>query len=267
MIIKGLPKFSTEKELFDFLVQHEDTIFSQAKTQIKEADSIGAAPILLKQDFSNKTQKEVGEELLLKDQINVKTVINTTGILDSHDDVHIPKLWDKSLQENKRMLHVQEHKSREFDKIISSGEDLKAYTKNFDWKELGYNFEGKTQALMFDSNVKKERNEYMFNQYAKGYVDNHSVGMYYVKLQTCINHEDYPVQKENFDKYEQYIVNRKALDGRKVFWAVTEAKAIEGSAVPMGSNPFTPTTSTKTHKQYNSRDAEKQALIDWMKKL
>ena len=264
MIIKGLPKFSTEKELFSFLVENEDTIFSQAKTQLKQADSIGYKPILLKQDFSNKSQEQIVEDLLSRDKIQVAPVINTTGILDSHEDVHIPKLWDKSLKENKRMLHVQEHQSQSFDKIISSGEDLKAYAKTISWKELGYNFEGKTQALMFDSTVRKERNEFMFKQYAKGYVDNHSVGMYYVKLATCINDEDYPVQQENWEKYEQYIVNREALDGRKYFWAVLEAKAIEGSSVPMGSNPFTPTTSIKNRN--NQGSLKTKAYLDWINK-
>ncbi|KKK49589.1 hypothetical protein LCGC14_3133520, partial [marine sediment metagenome] len=42
------------------------------------------------------------------------------------------------------------------------------------WSELGFDFEGQTQALVFESTIKKERNEFMFKQYAKGFVKNHS---------------------------------------------------------------------------------------------
>lgn len=262
MIIKNLPEFTTEKELFDFLVDNEDQIFTQAKSQIKRADAFYYNTEPLKSlDASKSTVEENQENLLNKAVLNVKTVINTTNILDSHKDVHIPGIWTKSLKETKsRMLHAQEHKTREFNKIISSGADLKSYVKSTTFKDLGYDLEGDTEALMFDSKVRKDRNEYMHEQYAKGYVTNHSVGMIYVKLVTCINNEDYPVQKENWDKYEPMIANRDALKNCKYFWAVLEAKAIEGSAVPNGSNSFTPTTSVKSVEQEKTVSKKELAI-------
>ena len=184
MIIKNLPEFKTDKELFDFIVDNEQQIFAQAKSQIKYADAFSHLSIPLKEGLSNKSTAEENQAALLeKDVLNVKAVINTTNILDSHKDVHIPGLWDKSLKESSsRVLHVQEHKSREFDKIISSGNDLKSYTETVSFKSLGYNFKGSTEALTFDSKVRKDRNSYMHEMYAKGYVDNHSVGMIYVKI-------------------------------------------------------------------------------------
>lgn len=270
MIIKNLPEFKTDKELFDFLVNNEAQIFAQAKSQIKYADEFAHLSIPLKDGLSDKsTPEEAQAALLEKEVLDVKAVINTTNILDSHKDVHIPGLWSKSLKESgSRILHVQEHKSREFDKIISSGSDLKAYTETVSFKSLGYNFKGQTEALTFDSKVRKDRNEYMHEQYAKGYVDNHSVGMMYIKLVTCINDEDYPVQKENYDKYSEMIVNQDALENTKYFWAVLEAKAIEGSAVPNGSNFVTPTTSVKGQEQEEKTELslEHQALVKFLTK-
>jgi hypothetical protein len=262
MIIKGLPEFATDKELFDFIVNNEQTIFTQAKSQIKRADAFHFNSEPLKELNTNKSTPEENQaNLLSKAVLEVKTVINTTNILDSHKDVHIPGIWDKSLKETKsRMLHAQEHKTREFSKIISSGADLKSYTKNTTFKDLGYDLEGDTQALMFDSKVRKERNEYMHEQYAKGYVTNHSVGMIYVKMVTCINSEDYPVQKENYDKYAPMVANKEALKGTKYFWAVLEAKAIEGSAVPAGSNSFTPTTSIKSVEEKQEKQISEKEL-------
>lgn len=267
MIIKNLPEFSTEKEMFDFLTTNEEQIFAQAKSQIKHADGFTHLSIPLKEGVSNKSAEDQVGDLLDKPVLDTKVVINTTNILDSHGDVHIKGLWDKSLKESgSRMLHVQEHKSNSFNMIIASGNDLKAYVNNTTFKELGYNYKGETQALEFASQVRKTRNEYMHEQYAKGYVTNHSVGMIYVKMVTCIDHDDYPVQKENYEKYAPMIANQDALKTRKYFWAILEAKAIEGSAVPNGSNFVTPTTSVKSAEVTEEKNIslEQKAIMKFL---
>ena len=232
-----IPEFKTHKELFGFLKENKSTLIAQKKQIVKHGDGFGfvATP-----SYENKAiQKAETNEV----QIQVKAIINTTNWMDSHKDVHIDGIWDKSLKENKMMMHVQEHQSYAFDKIISSGSDLKAYTKTYTWKELGFNLEGSTQALEFDSTVKQARNPYMFDQYKQGYVNNHSVGMRYVKLAMAINSEDYPEEKEVWEKYIDRIANKEQAEAVGYFWAVREAKAIEGSAVPLGSNSMTPTIS------------------------
>jgi hypothetical protein len=113
------------------------------------------------------------------------------------------------------------------------------------WKSLGFEYEGNTQALVFDSNISKQRNEFMFDQYMKGYVKNHSVGMQYVKIDMAVNSTDKYMkdEKEIWDKYYDMIVNKEDADENGYFFAVTEAKVIEGSAVLRGSNIATPTIS------------------------
>ena len=260
MIIQDLPKFETEKELFDHIVKEEDAIFTQAKMQLKKADGFGFTPKLLKKEFSEKGASV--DDLLAKDVLEATLIINTTNVIDSHKDLHIPGLWDKSLNENKRVLHLEEHK-RGFANIISKGEDLKAYTETVTWKSLGFDMEGKTEALTFDSNIRKNQHAFMHEQYAKGYVDEHSVGMQYVKMATCINDEDYPVQKENWDKYIKLAANPEVLGKEKLFWAITEAKVIEGSAVPLGSNSFTPTQSIK--QEPTKEETNKADFLNWCK--
>ena len=244
-MILELPQYETKKEMFDFLVANKTTLINQKKSAIKFADAISLNVIPQNLHSTTKAYDNREEEEEDKDFVEVKAVINTTGILDGHGDVHIKGLWNKSLKENKRLLHVQEHKTAEFDKIISSGEDLKAYVKDFSWKELGYEGEGETQALVFESKVRRERNAKMFEAYSKGYVTNHSVGMQYVKLELAINDEEYEKEMNFWNKYIDQVVNRKDAEDAGYFWVVTEAKAIEGSAVPLGSNPITPTMSIK----------------------
>lgn len=97
-------------------------------------------------------------------EILVKSAINTTNIFDSHGDVHIPGLWNKSIKEAKNLLLLQEHQMK-FDKVISR--NVTASAKMISWSDLGFDYEGKTQALIFESTVSKDNNEFMFNQYLR----------------------------------------------------------------------------------------------------
>ena len=233
-----IPEFASKKELFDFLVKNEDRIIAAKKATIKLADAVtfGFFPID-KDGNAEKANKPVKEDV---DELKVKVVINTTNLRDSHEDVHIPGLWKKSLKENRDIFFDQEHK-HEFDSTIADYDELKAYTETFTWKDLGFKYEGETEALLFDADVKQERNPFMFKQYKSGRVRNHSVGMQYVKMCACINDKDYPQQYTNWNKYFPMVANKEDAEQNGYFWAVTEAKIIEGSAVKRGSNWATPT--------------------------
>lgn len=247
------PDFKTQKELFDFLTTNKNTLIAQKKAELKRADAISYCPKLIgiKKD-ANKAEGEPGDP----NELLVKVVINTTNLLDSHGDVHMPGIWDKSLKENKTIMHLQEHEMK-FSAIISDGDELKAYAKTFSWKELGFKLEGQTEALVFESSVKRDRNPFMFDQYHKGYVKNHSVGMRYVKLLLAINDEDYGAEFEAWEKYYPAIANKEQADDTGYFWVVKEAKVIEGSAVPRGSNWATPTISVES-KSEPPKDTHKQ---------
>ena len=139
----------------------------------------------------------------------------------------------------------------EFDKIIADGKQLKAYTKTFSWSELGYDYQGETEALVFEAEILKKRNSYMLDQYANGWVRSHSVGMYYMKMDFAINDEDFPNEYDAWKKYYPQIANKETADERGYFWYVTEAKCVEGSAVPIGSNSATPTIETGKSESEN----------------
>lgn len=248
MIHYGNLEFATKKELFKFLVENRDKLIAQKKAVKKEADCpVIVSPIVV---TDPKVSKKAGEKIDNLNSLKVICVINTTNFLDSHNDLHLPGLWTKSLQDNKMIMHLQEH-SMEFDSIIADGESLKAYTKRFKWSELGYSYKGETEALIFESDILRKRNEYMLNQYANGWVRNHSVGMYYVKMDFAINDEEWPNEYEAWNKYYPQIANPDVADERGYFWYVLEAKCVEGSAVPIGSNTATPTLETGKNEPSN----------------
>ena len=234
-------EFATKKELFKFLADNKDKLIAQKKAILKTEDmGVLVQPTFVVKSTANKAA--VNPENL--SSLKVVCIINTTNFLDSHMDLHLPGLWSKSLQENRMIMHLQEH-NMQFDKIIADGEHLKAYTKKYKWSELGYDFPGETEALVFESEILKSRNPFMLNQYANKWVKNHSVGMYYVKMDMAINDEEMPNYYEAWKKYYPQIVNPEKADERGYFWYVLEAKCIEGSAVPIGSNSATPTLEPK----------------------
>jgi hypothetical protein len=239
-----IPEFTSKSELYNFLVTNKETLIAQKKAELKHADAISFQPSII--HLKDETNKDDNAGIITND-VRVKVVINTTNILDSCGDVHLPGLWTKSLKENKALMHLQEHEMS-FENIISSGKDLLAYTKMFAWSDLGINLPGSTEALVFESYIKADRNAYMADQYKKGYVVNHSVGMRYMKLVMCINDENSGAEFEAWQKYYPEIANKYLADEKGYFWAIKEAQVIEGSAVPRGSNWATPTLEVQEQK-------------------
>lgn len=240
-------EFNNKAELFRYLIDNKEMLIAEKKFEMKKADAFRVVnlSVLYGDEEVDKAAVATTDELLKQDSLKAKIVINTTGLYDSHGDVHIEGLWKKTLREQKNLYHLQEHVMG-FSHIIS--DNVKAYTRSIPWRDLGYEAEGNTEALVFESEIQKVRNPFMFDQYARGYVKNHSVGMRYVQLQLCVNSkdEDYKKEKENWDKYIDQVINRKDVEEKGFFWAVTEAKLLEGSAVPVGSNYVTPTISIKS---------------------
>ena len=262
-----IPKFDNQDEKFAWLKANKDDLEYQKKSAVKEVDMMipTGGKLLVEKDGANKDA--LSEE---SDVVKVRAIINTTYVMDSHKDVHIDGLWKKSLQENKFIKHLQEHEMS-FKSIIADKDDLSAFTKSYSWRDLGVDAEGKTQALVFDSNVRKSRNSYMFEQYKQGNVDNHSVGMIYVTMKLAINKpddEDYEKEYAEWEKHIDKILNKEEVERGGYFWAIYEAKAREGSAVPLGSNYITPTLSrSKDTQGEGERIADKMSLSPYLEFL
>lgn len=240
---KLLPPGLTGKDLYSYLVKNEGLIFHAKKSEIKKADDVYSMPLYINSKGELTSKAEVTETQIDPTKLKVVAVINTTNWLDSHGDVHIPGIWKKSLSDNKKTgFYLLDSHQRGFEDVIAEG--CTGFTKNLSWKELGLDMSGVTEALIFDCIVEQKRNEFMFGQYQNGYVKKHSVGMRYIKMVTCINDDDYPVQKENWDKYIEMVANRDEAEAEGYFWAILEAQVVEGSAVVFASNCMTPTMET-----------------------
>lgn len=263
IVCKEFPEkvFENKEEMFNALKSNKKTLIAQKKMITKEADAVIHSSLVLTDE--GKALKAETVDLGDVQKLGLKLVINTTNLMDSHSDVHLKGLWKKTVKENKNIYLLQEHRMM-FNHIIS--DEVKATVQLMNWSDLGESYKGQTEALVFDVVIDK-RNEFMFNQYAKGYVKNHSVGMRYVKMELAINSESkWDVEeKEIWDKYIDEVANREEADEKGYFWAVTEAKIIEGSAVPIGSNRVTPTLQTENKSEppkstQNDKEAALKAL-------
>ena len=258
-------EFSSKEELFKALKENKPSLIALKKSTEKRADAVSYVNSEISKLNINKEENGTTTEI---EKLQVKVVINTTNFIDSHNDLHINGIWNKSVSDNanKGFLHLQEH-DRDFDKVIS--DNAKGYIDSVSWKSLGLPYNGKTEALIFDSVIEKKRNEFMFKQYANGWVKNHSVGMRYVKIDLAINSESELDKDEKalWDKYYPIVANKEVADERGYFWIVSEAKVIEGSAVVMGSNSATPTLSVENKEEavINTSEIKEEPSIDTQK--
>ena len=259
-------EFQTKEELFKALVDNKKELISIKKSAEKRADAISCGYVDASINIDVNKSDTPQEQANNIDALNVKVVINTTNFLDSHGDVYVNGIWNKSIKDNaeKGFLHLQEH-DRDFDKIIS--DNAKGYTKSMTWKQLGFSYDGKTEALIFESTIERERNEFMLKQYSKGWVKNHSVGMRYVNIELAINSEAEWNKEEKaiWDEFYPIIANKEVADERGYFWVVKEAKIIEGSAVVMGSNSATPTLENKDLQEPSKDTLENEPSRDTQK--
>ena len=208
------------------------------KGAVKFTDSPVLSPVLgtVKDDNQNKALLERNLPLDVEDKVYRTIIANTYNYMDSHDDVHLNNVFKKSLEETKKLFLLHDHK---FEVTAQTGNILKAYEQDGRFIYYGLNSPLDTQALLLDVEIERAKNELVFNEYKNHNINQHSVGMYYVKIDLAIDNQD---DKEAYALYRKYlpqIGNADKVEKQGYFFAVQEAKLKETSAVLMGSNDLT----------------------------
>jgi len=237
------PKFDNKKDLFDYLTKNKESLIKQKKSMpiFGEVSTIGVSKIKTK---ATTIKNEHGEEVENEDVIRVKVVANTANWIDSHMDMLLPGCWDKSIAERKAWIpHLHDH-IHKLDAKVGDVIDIMGTTLSY--SELGLDGSGSTESLVFITDIMKSFNEQIFNQYKAGKINQHSIGLQYVKLDLAINDEDSEKELEFWDKYYPQVINKDVADERGFFWVVQEIKLLENSAVLFGSNELTPTLETES---------------------
>jgi hypothetical protein len=163
-----------------------------------------------------------------------------------------------------RYFHLHDHKHEVTAKV---GKPIEIKEVEVDWLDLGVNRLGKTTVLMLDSEIKEAYNKDVFRQYLDDEIDQHSVGMRYVKISLAVNDSEYKEEKAVWDEYYPKLGNPEHAEKQGYFWAVKEASLVEVSAVLMASNTLTPTVQNiePSDDTQKTEPTEVTQKIDWNK--
>tara|TARA_R100000655_G_scaffold39820_3_gene75212 strand:+ start:1126 stop:1932 length:807 start_codon:yes stop_codon:yes gene_type:complete len=231
--------FATKKEEIDYLVKHNKEIIEFKKAVVKHTTPTTTDKESCSTVKALSTSKEHDTDNVIK-----RTVIgNTYNWLDSHGDVHLDGTFGKSISERQNKIwHLHDHEQKITAKV---GVPSKIYEETVSWSDLGIKKAGTTTALMMDSDIRKDYNNLIFQEYKDGNIDQHSVGMYYVKIDFAVNDKDHKAEFKTWNDNIDKIGNREKAEELGYFYAVKEAKLVEISAVLQGSNELTPTIEAK----------------------
>ena len=255
------PEHLKGSELFRYIKANKSAIIDMKKSVIKHADActvpVSQSPL---KSFATK-----GTYLYSNDEPNgvlKRTIVaNSYNWLDTHDDVHQNNLFAKSIQDRgNKIPHLHDHI---FQLDARVGYAISWAEKEISWNDLGVDSEGNTMALLLESEITKELNKSVYKEYLNNRIDQHSVGMQYVKLDMAINDPDYAdeykVWQSTFDK----IGNQSKAINQGYYFAIYEAKLLEGSAVLLGSNEITPVLGQKFEPSTDTQKSEPPKALDY----
>jgi len=217
----------------------EKILANKDKLKAEKLDTLKFADAIATRIVKDKTTSHKSEAF--KSTSTLKTIIgNTYNWLDSHNDVHVKDCFKQSLEENKQVFHLHDH---EFKISSQVGEVKDVYERSMAWKDLGVDKEGETQVLAMDTDISKTYDSRIKDDYLSNKINQHSVGMRYVKVDLAVNttDEDYKEEKKLWDETIDLLGNREKAESQNYFWVVKEAKLVEISCVLRGSNELTPT--------------------------
>ena len=226
-------------------------MFKKLKANKQELIGLKKASIIKSDGLKSETSKlnDSTAKIINLDDDYSYHVINTTKYMDSHNDVHVDGIWNKSISEQQGKIYFVADHDLSIKSVIAYPKDVVMYLQELPFRVLGKDFDGNTQALIFK--VAKDK---IVLEAAKNIIENkieieHSIRMQYVKIDLAINEtgEDYEEEKRLFDSTIGMIANKSDAIEQGYFWVVSEAKiSQEGSMVLRGSNDVTPILENKT---------------------
>jgi len=258
--------FETKEQMFSELRKYKSQIISMKKAQVyksceKDDDkrlSIISRPL----DLSKIADQTKAVDFSSDDYYYI--AVNSTRILDSHKDLHIDGLWNKTKKEQQGKNYLVADHRLELDKTIVKKEYVEILTATIPFSMIGKKYKGNTEVLIYK--VKKDK---VINQVAKEWLESGdsiegSVRMRYIDIAFAVNStakEDIQ-DKKNYDEYIGRIANIKDFDDEiQYFWVVKQAMNIfESSLVIFGSNGATGLIEIDTTKEFQPEQSTEKTI-------
>lgn len=234
-------EFETKEDLFKALAENENLIVDAKKAQIYKSIDKGLQIVTDQKGIEKALTSEENKGLKFDDNYYY-FVVNSSNILDSHNDMHVDGNWKKTVKEQQGKVYLVFDHTLKRSEIIAMQKDIEMLTAKIPFSLLGKNYDGESYCLIYkvakDKIVNKEAKQWLED----GHKLEASVRMQYVNIETAFNTNDkeYAKQKENYDMYFPLIANKEDFEEIEYFWIVKEAKNVyESSLVLFGSNGAT----------------------------
>jgi hypothetical protein len=226
----------SQKDKFDYLRKNEKDLIKTKCSTEDVSDVISIPSKLVNRSHINKSKIDNNIE---NDVVRVAVVANTSNWIDSQLDMILPDAVNKSLKDKKNNIpHLHDHERSTTAKI---GEVVDIYMDNVNYSELGLQGNGIASVLIFETDVRKDYNENIYNQYKNNGITQHSIGLRYINMVLAMNDVNDPEHLKNWNEYINQAINKEVALSTGYFWIVKEYKLIENSAVLFGANELTPT--------------------------
>ena len=249
-------EFDNRKEMFTALRKSRKDIVDVKRAKIQKSFEKGVGVSAKSIDISKLGLTTKG---IIKEEDYYYIAVNTTKVLDSHGDLHVDGIWNKTAneQQGKNYL-VMDHKM-EMTNVVVKKENVEMFVAEIPFSSIGKSYEGNTQALIY-----KVHKDNVINPMAKEWLESGddieaSVRMQYVKIDLAMNSNDKDDENElkNYTDNIDLIANKSDFEEIPSFWIVSEAKNIgESSLVLRGSNGATGLLDNKNIQP--SKDTDKQ---------
>jgi hypothetical protein len=264
--------FSNKEELFKSLREDSELIIESKKSLIQKSCEKGISVTCKSLDLLKFTDQLKGIKI---DDNFYYIAVNSTRILDSHDDFHADGLWKKSLkdQQGKNYL-VVDHELR-VKSIVVRKEHIEMFTAKIPFSLIGKPYEGETEVLIYKVPKDKVKDDDVKEWLESGDAIEGSVRMRYVTVLLAMdsNAPEDATAKKTYDEYISQIANKDDFEYIYYFFVIKEAQNVkESSLVVFGSNSSTGViTSTKEEPsddtQENKTEPQKSTQEDKKNKL
>jgi hypothetical protein len=232
-------EYSSKEDMFSDFRKNIDDIISLKKAEIHKSCEKGLTVSCRSLDLLKFTDQLKGIKI---DDAYYYIAVNSTLILDTHDDLHLNGLWAKSVKEQQGKNYLVADHELCIDNVIVRKEHIEMFTAKLPFALLGYEYKGETEALIYK--IPKDK---IIHDKVKAWLDSGdsieaSVRMQYVTIEFAMDSnapEDITLKK-NYDTYLSMIANKDEFEYIPYFFIIKEAKNIrESSLVVFGSNAVT----------------------------
>lgn len=251
--------FDTKEQMFKALIESHKEIIADKTAKIYNSEcgqEKGSVKVRL---IDQGKLKDQVKQLEIDDDFYY-IAVNTTKILDNHEDLHINGLWNKTVKEQQKKVYLVLDHDLKVGSTVVRKEYIEMFTAEIPFSLLNLPYEGNTEALIY-----KFRKDKVINQVAKDWLESGdelqaSVRMQYIKMLFALNSEerDDAEFKKNYDKYITEIANKDDFENEiDYFWVILEARnRLESSLVLFGSNHATGQIDEKSKSEPDNKSTQ-----------